>query len=132
RALLRPAQLSTGECQRVAVARALADDPAILLADEPTASLDADNGQAVLELLSRLVRERGTTLVVVTHDSRIFPFADRILRLQDGRLTADYKPSEVPVSVPGELLVCLRTFIDKWQSPPRVPEDYAEAVRACG
>jgi putative ABC transport system ATP-binding protein len=132
RAQLRPAQLSTGECQRVAVARALADDPAILLADEPTASLDADNGQAVLELLSRLTRERGTTLVVVTHDSRIFPFADRILKLQDGRLTADYKPSEQPVTIPGELLVRLRSFFAKWQSPSRKAEGYSEAFRACG
>jgi putative ABC transport system ATP-binding protein len=84
---LRPAQLSTGECQRVAVARALAADPAILLADEPTAALDAENGQAVIRLLHTLGQARGVTLVVVTHDERIFPFADRILRLEDGRLT---------------------------------------------
>ncbi len=87
---LRPAQLSTGECQRVAVARALADDPAILFADEPTASLDAENGQAVMQLLARLVEERGVTLVVVTHDDRIFPYADRILRLEDGQLTHEW------------------------------------------
>jgi putative ABC transport system ATP-binding protein len=124
RAQLRPAQLSTGECQRVAVARALADDPAILLADEPTASLDADNGQAVMQLLIRLVRERHTTLIVVTHDSRIFPFADRILRLEDGRLTADWKPSE--------LIVSLRAFFDKWQYPQRNPEGSPQPVRACG
>jgi putative ABC transport system ATP-binding protein len=85
----RPAQLSTGECQRVAIARALASDPAILFADEPTASLDAENGQVVMHLLSDLVRRRGRTLVVVTHDDRIFPFADRILRLEDGRLVED-------------------------------------------
>ena len=85
RAHLRPAQLSTGECQRVAVARALAAEPTLLFADEPTASLDADNGQAVLKLLARLVRERGVTLVVVTHDERIFGYADRLLRLEDGR-----------------------------------------------
>jgi putative ABC transport system ATP-binding protein len=89
RTRLRPAQLSTGECQRVAVARALADSPAVLFADEPTASLDADNGQAVMRLLTRLVRERGATLVVVTHDNRIFPFADRILHLEDGRITGE-------------------------------------------
>jgi putative ABC transport system ATP-binding protein len=87
RAHLRPAQLSTGECQRVAVARALATGPALLFADEPTASLDAENGQSVMRLLSGLVRQRGTTLVVVTHDKRIYPFADRILRLEDGLLT---------------------------------------------
>jgi putative ABC transport system ATP-binding protein len=82
--------LSSGECQRVAIARALAGEPAILMADEPTAALDAENGQAVMRLLHGLVRDRGVTLLVVTHDNRIFPFADRILRLNDGRLA----PSE--------------------------------------
>ena len=90
RSHLRPAQLSTGECQRVAIARALADCPAVLFADEPTASLDAENGQAVMTLLTRLARERGVTLVTVTHDNRIFPFADRILHLEDGYLTREW------------------------------------------
>ena len=89
---LRPAQLSTGECQRVAVARALANDPEILLADEPTASLDAENGQLVMQLLTDLVRQQGMTLVVVTHDHRIYPFADRILHLENGRLVRASKP----------------------------------------
>jgi putative ABC transport system ATP-binding protein len=92
RSHLRPGKLSTGECQRVAVARALADDPTVLFADEPTASLDAENGQAVMALLRNLARERGVTLVVVTHDSRIYPFADRILTLEDGRLTDEWVP----------------------------------------
>jgi putative ABC transport system ATP-binding protein len=83
---LKPPQLSTGECQRVAVARALAADPEIVLADEPTAALDAVNGQAVMHLLHRLVCDRGATLVVVTHDERIFPLANRVLRLANGRL----------------------------------------------
>jgi putative ABC transport system ATP-binding protein len=86
----RPGQLSSGECQRVAIARALASDPPILFADEPTAALDAENGQAVMELLTQLVRERGRTLVVVTHDERIYPFADCILRLENGRLTDEW------------------------------------------
>ena len=94
RAHLRPAQLSTGECQRVAVARALASAPAIILADEPTASLDAENGQAVLQLLTALVRQRGMTLVVVTHDHRIYPFADRIVHLENGRLIRASKPGD--------------------------------------
>lgn len=89
RAHLRPAQLSTGECQRVAIARALADCPTVLFADEPTASLDAENGQTVMTLLTQLARERGVTLVTVTHDNRIFPFADRILCLEDGILTGE-------------------------------------------
>lgn len=93
RAHLRPAQLSTGECQRVAIARALADCPAILFADEPTASLDAENGQTVMTLLTQLARERGVTLVTVTHDNRIFSFADRILCLEDGVLTGESTPN---------------------------------------
>ncbi len=92
---VRPGQLSTGECQRVAVVRALAAGPAVIFADEPTASLDAESGRAVLELLRDLVRQRGVTLVVVTHDERIFPFADRILRLEDGRLTGERRPGAV-------------------------------------
>jgi putative ABC transport system ATP-binding protein len=97
----RPAQLSGGECQRVAIARALAAQPALLFADEPTASLDAENGQAALKLLTRLVRERNVTLVVVTHDERIYPFADRIVRLEDGRLTHVWKPGGVQHRVGG-------------------------------
>ncbi|OAI42247.1 hypothetical protein AYO40_01945 [Planctomycetaceae bacterium SCGC AG-212-D15] len=93
---LRPGQLSGGECQRVAIARALANDPAIILADEPTAALDVQNGQSVMKLLTGLVRRRGATLVVVTHDSRIFPFADRILHLTDGRLTGAWSPGKRP------------------------------------
>jgi putative ABC transport system ATP-binding protein len=89
---LRSTQLSTGECQRVAIARALANDPQVLFADEPTASLDADNGQRVMRMLSSLVRSRGMTLVVVTHDNRIFPFGDRLLRLEDGRMLSESSP----------------------------------------
>jgi putative ABC transport system ATP-binding protein len=92
----RPAQMSGGECQRVAVARALAADPAIVFADEPTASLDAENGQAVMKLLTHLIRERGGTLVVVTHDNRIFAYADRVLRLEDGCMAHEWVPTETP------------------------------------
>jgi putative ABC transport system ATP-binding protein len=90
----RPAQMSGGECQRVAVARALASNPAVVFADEPTASLDAENGQAVMQLLTRLVRERDVTLVVVTHDNRIFAYADRVLRLEDGCMAHEWVPTE--------------------------------------
>jgi putative ABC transport system ATP-binding protein len=83
---VRPPRLSTGECQRVAIARALAGDPSVLLADEPTAALDAENGQAVMGMLARLAADRGLTVLIVTHDNRIAHFADRILRLEDGRL----------------------------------------------
>ena len=97
RAMLRPKKLSTGECQRVAIARALANEPAILMADEPTASLDAENGHAVMRLLTRLTKENGVTLVIVTHDNRILPYADRILRLEDGYLMQVH---EVTIATP--------------------------------
>jgi putative ABC transport system ATP-binding protein len=109
RSHLRPAQLSTGECQRVAIARALADCPAVLFADEPTASLDAENGQAVMTLLTRLARERGVTLVTVTHDNRIFPFADRILHLEDGYLAREWSsPHSAACQPPSALAESVR------------------------
>lgn len=79
-----PAQLSGGQRQRVAIARAVAGDPPLLLADEPTAALDAEAGLAVTRLLAELSRERGTTVVVVTHDPRIFDLGDRIVHIEDG------------------------------------------------
>jgi putative ABC transport system ATP-binding protein len=79
-------KLSTGQCQRVALARALAGDPDLILADEPTASLDGQNGQEVMRLLRRLTSERGKTALVVTHDQRIFGYADRVLHLDAGRI----------------------------------------------
>ena len=79
-------KLSTGQCQRVALARALAGDPDLILADEPTASLDAQNGQEVMRLLRRLTSEQGRSALVVTHDQRIFGYADRILHLDAGRI----------------------------------------------
>jgi putative ABC transport system ATP-binding protein len=81
-----PRTLSAGQCQRVAIARALANDPELVLADEPTASLDAKNGQEIMQLLRRLVAQGGKTAVVVTHDPRIFSFADQIHWLENGRI----------------------------------------------
>jgi putative ABC transport system ATP-binding protein len=83
---VHPNRLSVGQCQRVAIARALAADPSLILADEPTASLDARTGQQTLVLLRRLTVDAGKTVIVVTHDPRILPFADRILHLENGRL----------------------------------------------
>jgi lipoprotein-releasing system ATP-binding protein len=82
----RPAELSGGEMQRAAIARALAGDPAILLADEPTGNLDAGTGLGVLELLRDLNRERGLTMMMVTHDAQIAQQADRVARLAEGRI----------------------------------------------
>lgn len=84
-----PVQLSGGEQQRVAVARAFANRPAILLADEPTGNLDTATGQQVIELLIRLNRDQGSTLVLVTHDPALAVHADRVVRLVDGRIAAD-------------------------------------------
>lgn len=82
-----PPQLSAGQCQRVAFARALANDPLILLADEPTASLDIATGDGIMLLLRRLIRQYRKTAIVVTHDARIFHYADRIYRLDGGQLS---------------------------------------------
>ena len=82
-----PRDLSGGQRQRVAVARALAGSPPIILADEPTAALDAQNGLAITTMLRTLAKERGHTVVVVTHDSRIFHLADRIVHIEDGLIT---------------------------------------------
>ncbi len=84
----KPADLSGGQRQRVAIARAIAGSPPLILADEPTASLDAQSGLHVTEMLRELARERGHTVLVVTHDSRIFHLADRIVRIEDGRIVA--------------------------------------------
>jgi lipoprotein-releasing system ATP-binding protein len=81
-----PGELSGGELQRAAIARALAGQPKVLLADEPTGNLDAGNGQAVLELLCDLNAERGLTMILVTHDQQIAHQADRVVRLADGRI----------------------------------------------
>jgi len=85
----RPRQLSGGEQQRIAIARALAADPAILLADEPTAALDAHGGADVARLLARAAHDLEKTVVIVTHDDRLIPFADRVVALLDGRVVSD-------------------------------------------
>ncbi len=82
-----PRQLSGGEQQRVAIARAIVAEPSAILADEPTAALDAANGQAIMAILSAIAKERGRAVLVVSHDPRLFRFADRILHIEDGSLT---------------------------------------------
>jgi putative ABC transport system ATP-binding protein len=89
RALSYPHQLSGGEKQRTAICRALVNGPRVIFADEPTGNLDSANGQAVLELLLALRRERGVTLVMVTHNREMSAAADRVVRLRDGRLEGE-------------------------------------------
>lgn len=81
-----PKDLSGGEKQRVAIARALAGDPQLIMADEPTASLDSQNGHAVIDLLRQLAKESNRTVLIVTHDPRLIDVADRVVYLEDGLL----------------------------------------------
>lgn len=87
-----PSKLSGGERQRVAIARSLANEPSLLLADEPTGNLDSENAHAILDLIIRLQQEQGRTMVLVTHDPTIAERAQRILRMKDGRIVSDGKP----------------------------------------
>ena len=88
KAHLRPSQLSGGEKQRVAIARALVKNPSFIFADEPTSALDWENGRQVIELLRECAQVRGATVLVVTHDHRLVPYADRTFDMADGRLPA--------------------------------------------
>ncbi|TCZ52769.1 ABC transporter ATP-binding protein [Roseicella aquatilis] len=93
RASAMPAKLSGGEAQRVAIARALANHPRIILADEPTAALDSERAQVVMDLLRRVAREQSATVLVVTHDEKIFSRFDRLIGLRDGRIETETRPS---------------------------------------
>lgn len=86
-ATAQPSRMSVGQCQRIALARALVNDPELVLADEPTASLDAEAGQQAMQLLRQLTVESGKTLIVVTHDHRTLPYANRVLEVAGGKLT---------------------------------------------
>jgi putative ABC transport system ATP-binding protein len=85
----RPSQLSGGQQQRVAIARAMVNDPEILLADEPTGNLDSKAGAEIMELITRLNRDRGITVLIVTHDAKIAACASREVVFRDGRVVAD-------------------------------------------
>jgi putative ABC transport system ATP-binding protein len=89
-----PRQLSGGEQQRVAIARALVGEPSAILADEPTAALDGENGHAVMDVLARIAGQGDRAVLVVTHDPRTLPFADRIIRIEDGRIVGEERPAK--------------------------------------
>ncbi len=94
-----PAQLSGGEQQRVAIARALAKNPKLLLCDEPTGALDYVTGKAILQLLQDTCRQRGMTVVVITHNTALTPMADRVIHIKSGRVAAmEQNPHPTPVS----------------------------------
>ncbi len=92
----RPSELSGGEKQRVAIARALAKDPQILFADEPTSALDGENGQTVIRLLRRAATEHGAAVICVTHDPRLEAWADRVIHIEDGKITGDERRTPNP------------------------------------
>ena len=89
-----PSNLSGGEQQRVAVARAIVAAPSVLLADEPTAALDSENGLAVMQLLSEIAKDTSRAVLAVTHDPRTVPFASRILRIEDGLIVSEERRAE--------------------------------------
>lgn len=93
-----PAQLSGGEQQRVSIARALAKNPKLMLCDEPTGALDYNTGKAILKLLQDTCRERGMTVIVITHNSALAPMADRLIRIKNGKVS-EMTVNENPVSV---------------------------------
>ena len=90
---MHPATLSGGEQQRLAVARAVVNDPAVILADEPTAPLDTQRGKAVMDLLRQLGRERKAAVIAVTHDERMIEGFDRVYHMVDGRIDQSWRPS---------------------------------------
>src|SRR5579884_1460298 len=95
----RPPQLSVGERQRIAIARALANDPQLLLADEPTGNLDSRTAVEVLDLFAHLHRDKGMTLILVTHGQEVADRAQRIIRMRDGRICAEERTSSAKLNV---------------------------------
>lgn len=93
-----PAQLSGGEQQRVSIARALAKNPKLLLCDEPTGALDYNTGKAILKLLQDMCREKGMTVIVITHNSALAPMADRLIRIKNGKVSS-MEINPYPVSI---------------------------------
>jgi putative ABC transport system ATP-binding protein len=118
-----PSQLSGGQKQRVAIARALVAEPRIVLADEPTASLDKQSGRDVVDLMQRLAKEQGVTVVLVTHDNRILDIADRIIHLEDGRLQSF---SEAVIENTRQMMSTLADYNRKGEMARRVADMEAD------
>jgi putative ABC transport system ATP-binding protein len=97
---LRPSQLSGGEKQRVAIGRALVKEPALCFADEPTSALDWSHGEQVVELLVAAAHEHGSTILMVSHDPRIIPYADQVFHIEDGCLLETTSPADAPAPHP--------------------------------
>lgn len=97
---VKPQQLSGGEKQRVAIARALINEPILLLCDEPTSSLDVENSKIVLDLLKELSKEQTRGVVLISHDSRIFPYADRLIKLENGEIVYDNRNEKMSEANP--------------------------------
>ncbi|MGE5690493.1 MAG: ATP-binding cassette domain-containing protein [Pseudomonadota bacterium] len=132
-------KLSGGEKQRVAIGRAIANRPALILADEPTANLDSHHGAETMRLLRQLAKDQGTTVVIVSHDDRLREVADRVLWLEDGRFKALQAlvrdpvcgmlidPGEAPASLEregGRLFFCSRGCRDQFLTDTRTPDGY--------
>ena len=102
-----PLELSSGEQQRVAIARAIVASPAVILADEPTAALDSENGQSIMSVLAQIAKNSGRAVLVVTHDPRTLTFANRIVRIEDGRIVSEERGASAPTSMQTEQPVSL-------------------------
>jgi putative ABC transport system ATP-binding protein len=102
RANATPSKLSGGEKQRVSIARALAGSPSVILADEPTAALDSENGKGVMALLSQVAKDASRAVLVVTHDHRTLSYADRLIRIEDGRIVGRARKRTSPKNLAPE------------------------------
>ena len=102
RAHANPSKLSGGEKQRVSIARALAGSPSVILADEPTAALDSENGKGVMALLSQVAKDASRAVLVVTHDHRTLSYADRLIRIEDGRIVGRARRRVAPKNLARE------------------------------
>jgi putative ABC transport system ATP-binding protein len=102
RANANPSKLSGGEKQRVSIARALAGSPSVILADEPTAALDSENGKGVMALLAQVAKDASRAVLVVTHDHRTLSYADRLIRIEDGRIVGRARKRAAPKNLPSQ------------------------------